>query len=49
MSHRSKLDFRDGWREHPKRESLAVGDSGIVALIFVFQIFAVLLGLRFGV
>jgi hypothetical protein len=49
MPHRSKLDFRNGGREHPKRESLAVGDSGIVAFILIFHIFAVLLRLKFGV
>ncbi len=49
MTHRSKLNFSNGGREHPQRESLAVGESGVWALICFCHIFAVLVGFRFGV
>jgi hypothetical protein len=49
MTHRSKLNFSNGGREHPQRESLAVGESGVWAFILLCHIFAVLLGFRFVV
>jgi hypothetical protein len=46
MTHRSKLNFSNGGREHPERESLADFDSGVGVAAF-FQVSTVLL--KYGI